>query len=66
MYDDDYATDYSDYLLPVKAGDKLSVVGESPLGYHVKKDGVFGIYRGRIKPVGGTEIRKGHLMEATI
>lgn len=66
MYDDEYAADYSDYLLPVRAGDKLSVVGESPLGYHVKKDGVFGIYRGRIKPVGGTEIRKGHLMEATI
>ncbi len=66
MYDDDYATDYSDYLLPVKAGDKLSVVGESPLGYHVKKDGVFGLYRRRIRSVGGTEIRKGHLMEATI
>ena len=65
MYDDEYAADYSDYLLPVMAGDKLSVVGETPLGHHVKKDGVFGLYRGRIKPVGGTEIRKGHLMEVT-
>ena len=65
MYDDEYAADYSDYLLPVMAGDKLSVVGETPLGHHVKKDGVFGLYHGRIRSVGGTEIRKGHLREVT-
>lgn len=63
MYDDDYAADYSDYLLPVTTGDILSVVGETPLGHHVKKDGIFGLYRGRLRNVSGNEIRKGRLRE---
>ncbi len=41
--------DYTDYLLPVKAGDTLSVLYKNSKGYIVKKDGVIGWYCGKIK-----------------
>ena len=48
IYDDEHAADYSDHLLPVTAGEALSLVDKTPLGYIVKKDGVTGLYKGRI------------------
>lgn len=38
---------HTDYLLPVRAGDRLSVIDETSDGYFVKKDGVCGWYKGR-------------------
>ncbi len=46
--DDEHAADYSDYLLPVTAGETLALVDETPLGYIVKKNGVTGLYKGSI------------------
>jgi len=42
------ANDCTDYVLPVKAGDKLSIVRETSKGYLCKKNGVSGWYRGRL------------------
>ncbi len=39
--------DYTDYLLPVKSGDKLSLITETTKGCIVKKDGVIGWYLGK-------------------
>lgn len=40
--------DSTDYELPVRAGDRLSVVRSTSRGYLAKKDGVVGWYRGRL------------------
>ena len=39
--------DYTDYLLPVKPGDKLSLIAETSKGCIAKKDGVIGWYLGK-------------------
>ncbi len=39
--------DYTDYLLPVKQGDKLSLITKTSKGCIVKKDGVVGWYTGK-------------------
>ncbi len=39
--------DYTDYLLPVKKGDKLSILSKNSKGCIVKKDGVVGWYCGK-------------------
>ena len=49
VYDDEHSADYSDYILPVTAGEILSLVATTPLGYIVKKNGVIGLYKGRIE-----------------
>lgn len=41
--------DYTDYLLPVKAGDTLSIISKNSKGYIAKKDGVIGWYCGKLK-----------------
>ena len=41
--------DTTDYELPIQAGDRLALVSECSRGYLVKKHGVTGWYRGRIK-----------------
>lgn len=41
--------DYTDYLLPVKPGNELSLVCRTSEGYLVKKDGVTGWYKGRLE-----------------
>lgn len=43
--------DYTDYLLPVKPGDELSLICKTREGYLVKKDGVTGWYKGNCVPV---------------
>lgn len=40
--------DCTDYELPVRAGERISVVKETSRGYLAKKDGVVGWYRGRL------------------
>ncbi len=40
--------DYTDYRVPVCAGEKLSIVQKTSRGYLVKKDGVSGWYQGEI------------------
>ncbi len=40
--------DYTDYLLPVKKGDKLSLIFQSSKGCIAKKDGTIGWYCGKI------------------
>lgn len=49
VYNDDYAKDYSDYTLPVKEGDSISLVHKTSRGWLAKKDGVFGWYCGQIQ-----------------
>ena len=39
--------DYTDYLLPVKKGDKLSIIFRSSKGCIAKKDGIIGWYCGK-------------------
>ncbi len=39
--------DYTDYILPVKKGDKLSLITKTSKGCIVKKDGVIGWYLGK-------------------
>lgn len=41
--------DYTDYCLPVKVGDELSVIQKTSRGYLIKKDGISGWYRGKLK-----------------
>lgn len=43
--------DATDYLLPVRAGDVLSVVRKTSRGTLAKKDGVTGWYRGALEPL---------------
>lgn len=40
--------DYTDYMIPVDIGDKLSIVKKTSKGYLVKKDGISGWYNGLI------------------
>ncbi len=40
--------EYTDYLLSVNVGDKLSVIMETPDGYFVKKNGINGWYKGEL------------------
>ena len=42
---------YTDYRLPVRVGDRLSLVEKTSDGYYVKKDGVCGWYRGEVVTV---------------
>ncbi len=42
--------DYTDYVLPVAAGDELALVRATSRGYLVKKNGVTGWYSGELKP----------------
>ena len=44
-----HCEDSTDYFLPVEPGDRLALVHQSSLGNLVKKDGVTGWYRGRIR-----------------
>ncbi len=41
--------DSTDYILPVRAGDTLHIVEETSRGFLVKRNGVSGWYRGRIR-----------------
>jgi len=43
---DTEAFDYTDYILSVNSGDKLSILSKNSKGYIVKKDGVVGWYYG--------------------
>lgn len=38
--------DYTDYILPVKKGDRLSIISNNSKGYIAKKDGIIGWYFG--------------------
>ncbi len=38
--------DYTNYILPVKKGDRLSIISKNSKGYIVKKDGIIGWYYG--------------------
>ncbi len=48
-----HCEDCTDYRLPVSAGDHLSLVRRSSMGYLVKKDGVTGWYCGGLRPLDG-------------
>ena len=48
IYTEHRCEDYTDYVLPVKKGDMLSVVKKTSRGYIAKKDGVTGWYYGQI------------------
>ena len=41
--------DGSDYMLPVKAGEELTLVRRTSRGYVVKKDGICGWYKGELR-----------------
>ncbi len=41
--------DGSDYMLPVKAGEELTLVRSTSRGYVVKKDGICGWYKGELR-----------------
>ena len=43
-----HCEDSTDYLLPVKAGDRLSIVQRTSRGTLAKKDGATGWYKGRL------------------
>lgn len=49
VYSDDRAKDYSDYMLPIRPGDTISLVHRTSRGWLAKKNGVFGWYCGRTK-----------------
>lgn len=49
LYDENRCDDYTDYHLPVCAGDRLSLIKRTPKGYLVKKDGVTGWYFGELE-----------------
>lgn len=46
---DTQCKDYTDYELPVKSGDMLSLIFEASDGYIVKKNGVIGWYYGKLE-----------------
>ena len=48
---DNECRDYTDYVLPVKAGDMLSVFFKTETGCIAKKDGVVGWYYGPYEDV---------------
>ena len=41
--------DYTDYILPVKKGDRLSIISKNSKGYITKKDGIIGWYCGDLE-----------------
>ena len=41
--------DCTDYILPLRPGDRVSVVEECSKGYFVKHNGISGWYYGRLK-----------------
>lgn len=43
---EEHCIEYTDYVLPVSANDKLSICDKTPKGYLVKKNGVWGWYYG--------------------
>lgn len=47
LINDTECYDYTDYILPVAAGDKLSLITETSRGCIVKKDGIIGWYCGK-------------------
>ncbi len=49
--DDTHCWDYTDYVLPVRKGDILSLIMKTSKGYIVKKDGVTGWYYGEVEKV---------------
>lgn len=49
IYREHHCDDFTDYALPVKKGDRLSVVKVTSRGIIAKKDGVTGWYYGKIK-----------------
>ena len=50
LYEDETrCMDLTDYLLPVRAGDRLSLVERTSRGWIAKKDGVTGWYLGRVE-----------------
>lgn len=51
IYKEHHCEDYTDYVLPVKKGDILSVVKKTSRGYIAKKDGVTGWYYGEVEKV---------------
>lgn len=48
LRNDTESFDYTDYVLPVNKGDRLSIISENSKGYIVKKDGVIGWYFGEV------------------
>ena len=51
IWDETHCKDYTDYVLPVRVGDKLSLEKETSKGYIVKKDGIVGWYYGEIEKI---------------
>lgn len=51
IYGEHYCNDYTDYVLPVNSGEKLSFIKNTSRGCIVKKDGVVGWYFGRFRPI---------------
>ena len=51
IYGEHYCNDYTDYVLPVNCGEKLSFIKNTSRGCIVKKDGVVGWYFGRFRPI---------------
>lgn len=51
LHDDTHCRDYTDYTLPVRKGDKLSLIKKTSKGYIVKKDGITGWYYGKMEKV---------------
>ena len=49
LRNDTECSDYTDYILPVKAGDELSLIKRTSKGCIAKKDGVVGWYLGRLE-----------------
>ena len=51
LYGENHCDDYTDYVLPVQCGDKLSLILQTSMGSLVKKDGVSGWYFGELEMV---------------
>ncbi|MDD6188534.1 MAG: metallophosphoesterase [Clostridiales bacterium] len=49
LYENDtHCADYTDYVLPIQAGDEVSLLHSTPRGHYVKHNGVFGWYSGEL------------------
>lgn len=51
IYDETHCSDYTDYVLPVNPGEKLSLIDKTPKGYFVKKNDTIGWYYGELEEV---------------
>ena len=51
IYGENKCNDYTDYLLPVKAGDALSLLETTSRGVIAKRNGVVGWYLGKYEPM---------------